>query len=157
MFLIIFVPEIQSMEAPAHVVPDFTLLSSIVAVLIAIAFIVVMSFVRDPARQKINAIIIAGVGSVYWNSGLGVWEFLFGSLMLFVAFKGLKHYYFIGIGWLLHTGWDIMHHLFATPIVYLEPSSSAGCAVCDPILALWFFLGAPTIWNLHKKQTSITL
>ena len=157
MFLIIFVPEIQSMEASAHVVPDFTLLSSIVAVLIAIAFIVVMSFVRDPARQKINAIIIAGAGSVYWNSGLGVWEFLFGSLMLFVAFKGLKHYYFIGIGWLLHTGWDIMHHLFATPIVYLEPSSSAGCAVCDPILALWFFLGAPTIWNLHKKQTSITL
>lgn len=157
MFLIIFVPEIQSMEASAHVVPDFTLLSSIVAVLIAIAFIVVMSFVREPARQKINAIIIAGAGSVYWNSGLGVWEFLFGSLMLFVAFKGLKHYYFIGIGWLLHTGWDIMHHLFATPIVYLEPSSSAGCAVCDPILALWFFLGAPTIWNLHKKQTSITL
>ncbi|MBN9311724.1 MAG: hypothetical protein J0I53_01545 [Chryseobacterium sp.] len=157
MFLIIFVPEIQSMEASAHVVPDFTLLSSIVAVLIAIAFIVVMSFVREPARQKINAIIIAGAGSVYWNSGLGVWEFLFGSIMLFVAFKGLKHYYFIGIGWLLHTGWDIMHHLFATPIVYLEPSSSAGCAVCDPILALWFFLGAPTIWNLHKKQTSITL
>ena len=151
MFLIIFVPEIQSMEASAHVVPDFTLLSSIVAVLIAIAFIVVMSFVREPARQKINAIIIAGAGSVYWNSGLGVWEFLFGSIMLFVAFKGLKHYYFIGIGWLLHTGWDIMHHLFATPIVYLEPSSSAGCAVCDPILALWFFLGAPTIWNLHKK------
>ncbi len=157
MFLIIFVPEIQSMEASAHVVPDFTLLSSIVAVLIAIAFIVVMSFVREPARQKINAIIIAGAGSVYWNSGLGVWEFLFGSIMLFVAFKGLKHYYFIGIGWLLHTGWDIMHHLFATPIVYLEPSSSAGCAVCDPIPALWFFLGAPTIWNLHKKQTSITL
>ncbi len=157
MFLIIFVPEIQSMEASAHVVPDFTLLSSIVAVLIAIAFIVVMSFVRDPARQKINAIIIAGAGSVYWNSGLGVWEFLFGSLMLFVAYKGLKHYYFIGIGWLLHTGWDIMHHLFATPIVYLEPSSSAGCAVCDPILALWFFLGAPTIWNLHKKQTPSTL
>mgnify|MGYP001153123077 CR=1 FL=1 len=157
MFLIIFVPEIQSMEASAHVVPDFTLLSSIVAVLIAIAFIVVMSFVREPARQKINAIIIAGAGSVYWNSGLGVWEFLFGSIMLFVAFKGLKHYYFIGIGWLLHTGWDIMRHLFATPIVYLEPSSSAGCAVCDPILALWFFLGAPTIWNLHKKQTSITL
>ncbi len=157
MFLIIFVPEIQSMEASAHVVPDFTLLSSIVAVLIAIAFIVVMSFVREPARQKINAIIIAGAGSVYWNSGLGVWEFLFGSIMLFVAFKGLKHYYFIGIGWLLHTGWDIMHHLFATPIVYLEPSSSAGCAVCDPILALWFFLGAPTIWNLHKKQTPSTL
>lgn len=157
MFLIIFVPEIQSMESAAHVVPDFTLLSSMVAVLIAIAFIVVMSFVREPARQKINAIIIAGAGSVYWNSGLGVSEFLFGSLMLFVAFKGLKHYYFIGIGWLLHTGWDIMHHLFATPIVYLEPSSSAGCAVCDPILALWFFLGAPTIWNLHKKQTPITL
>jgi len=113
-----------------------------------------MSLIKEPNRQKINAIIIAGAGGVYWNGGLGVWEFIFGSLMLFVAFKGLKHYYFIGTGWLLHTGWNILHH--GDPIVYFEPSSSAGCAVCDSILALWFFFGAPTMWNVFRKQKTIT-
>lgn len=144
------------MDIRTHIVPQFTLTAMLAAVLIAVVFITIMSFVKEPNRQKINAIIIAGAGSVYWNGGLGVWEFIFGSLMLFVAYKGLKHYCFIGIGWLLHTGWDILHHFYATPIVYLEPSSSAGCAVCDPILATWFFFSAPTIWNVLKKQNSIT-
>lgn len=156
MFLFIFATEIKNMDTHTHIVPEFTLTASLVAVLIAVVFITIMSFVKEPSRQKINAIIIAGAGSVYWSGGLGIWEFLFGSLMLFVAYKGLKHYYFIGIGWLLHTGWDILHHFYADPIVYLEPSSSAGCAVCDPILAIWFFFGAPTIWNVFKKQNSIT-
>ncbi|MCY1537705.1 hypothetical protein D9M68_732130 [compost metagenome] len=115
-----------------------------------------MSLVEEPHRQRINAIIIAGAGAVYWSGGLGIWEFVFGSVMLFIAFKGLKHYYFIGIGWLLHTGWDILHHLYANPIVYIEPSSSAGCAICDPILAIWFFFGAPSIWNLFRKQKTIS-
>jgi len=75
-------------------------------VAVALVFITIMSLVKEPNRQKINAIIIAGAGSVYWSDGLGVWEFVYGSLMLFVAFKGLKHSYFIGIGWLLHTIWD---------------------------------------------------
>lgn len=138
-----------------HIIPEFTFLNAAAAVAIAVVFISIMSLVKEPNRQKINAIIIAGAGSVYWSGGLGVWEFVFGSLMIFVAFKGLKHYYFIGIGWLLHTGWDIVHHLYADPIVFLEPSSSAGCAVCDPILALWFFFKAPSIFNLLRKpQTS---
>lgn len=144
------------MDIHTHTVPEFSLTATFVAVLIAIVFITIMSFVKEPNRQKLNAIIIAGAGSVYWSGGLGVWEFIFGSLMLFVAYKGLKHYYFIGIGWLLHTGWDILHHLYASPIIPFDPLSSAGCAVCDPILAIWFFFGAPTIWNVFKKQNSIT-
>lgn len=139
-----------------HIVPEFTIINALAAVLIAFVYITIMSFVKEPNRQKINAIIIAGAGAVYWSGGLGVWEFIFGSLMLFVAFKGLKLYYFIGIGWLLHSGWDIMHYLYGNPIVYLESSSSAGCAVCDPILAIWFFFGAPTIWNVFRKQKTIT-
>lgn len=99
------------MDIHTHTVPEFSLTATFVAVLIAIAFITIMSFVKEPNRQKLNAIIIAGAGSVYWSGGLEVWEFIFGSLMLFVAYKGLKHYYFIDIGWLLHTGWDILHHL----------------------------------------------
>jgi hypothetical protein len=146
----------KDMDTHNHIVPDFTINVALAAILIAFVFITLMSFVKEPYRQKINALLIAGAGAVYWSGGLGVWEFVFGSLMLFVAYKGLKHYYFIGIGWLLHTGWDILHHFYGNPIVYLEPSSSAGCAVCDPILALWFFFGAPTIWKVFKKQKTPT-
>lgn len=137
-----------------HVVPPFSLLNALAAVLVAFIYITVFSFVKEPGRQKISAIIIAGAGAVYWSGGLGVWEFLFGSVMLFMAFKGLKHYYFIGIGWLLHTGWDLMHHLYADPIVVFEPSSSAGCAVCDTILAIWFFMKAPPVFHLFSKTAS---
>ncbi len=132
-------------------IPDFSFINALAAVGIAILFITIMSLVKEPERQKLNAIIIAGAGGVYWNGGLGIWEFVFGSVMLFVAFQGLKHYYFIGIGWLLHTAWDILHHLYGTPIVPIEPSSSAGCAVCDPILACWFFIGAPNILAVFKR------
>lgn len=140
------------METAIHIVPEFTFTNAVAAAIIAIIFITIMSFVKEPNRQKLNAIIIAGAGGVYWSGGFGVWEFAFGSLMLFVAFKGLKHYYFIGIGWLLHTVWDVFHHLYGNPIVSLAPSSSAGCAVCDPILAVWFFFGAPSIFNLFRNS-----
>jgi len=146
---------LYNMDTHSHNVAELTSIGALVAVLIAFAFIAIMSLVKEPHRQKLNAIIIAGAGAVYWSGGLGIWEFVFGSIMLFIAFKGLKHYYFIGIGWLLHTGWDILHHLYANPIVYIEPSSSAGCAVCDPILAIWFFFGAPSIWNLFRKRKTI--
>ena len=145
------------MDTHSHIIPDFTFVNALAAVAIAFIFITIMSLVKEPDRKKINAVLIAGAGAVYWSGGLGIWEFIFGTVMIFVAIKGLTHYYFIGIGWLLHTVWDILHHLYGNPIVYMEPSSSAGCAVCDPILALWFFCGAPSIFDLFKKQKTITV
>jgi len=140
-----------------HIVPDFTITAAIGAVVIAFIYIALSSFVKEPNRQKLSAIIVAGAGAVYWSGGLGVWEFVFGSVMLFVAFKGLTNYNFIGIGWLLHTAWDIVHHFYGNPIVYLDPSSSAGCAVCDTVLAIWFFYKAPSIYDwFRKSKTSET-
>jgi hypothetical protein len=137
----------------AHIIPDFTSINAIAAVAIALIYIIIFSLVKEPNRQIINALIIAGAGAVYWSGGLGVWEFPFGVIMVFLAFKGLKNYNYIGIAWLFHTSWDIVHHLYANPIVALSPSSSAGCAVCDTILALWFFYKAPNIFELlHKKN-----
>ncbi len=144
------------MYTPIHVVPQFPVTEAVAAVVVALVFIAIMSLVKEPNRQKINAIILAGAAGMYWRGGLEQWEFIFGTLLLIVAFQGLKHYYYISIGWLMHTGWDIVHHLYGNPIIYLDASSSAGCAVCDPILALWFFLGAPTIWNIFKKQNTLT-
>ena len=112
-----------------HIIPEFSFLNAIAAVAIAIIYIGVFSLVKEPKRQTINALIIAAAGAVYWSGGLGVWEFPFGAIMIFIAYKGLTNYTFIGLGWLLHASWDIVHYLYANPIVSLHPSSSAGSAV----------------------------
>lgn len=143
------------METAIHTVPSFTAATASGAIGVALVFITVMSLVKEPGRQKINALLIAGAGAVYWSGGLGVWEFVFGTVMLFVAYRGFTRYYFIGIGWLLHTGWDIMHHLYGNPLIVFDPSSSAGCAVCDAVLALWFFMGAPSVFGFFRKKNTI--
>jgi Family of unknown function (DUF6010) len=74
------------------------------------------------------------------------------SFVLNPAYQGLNAYGFIGLGWLLHTGWDIMHHLYGTPIVPFVPTSSLGCAICDPMIAAWCFAGAPSVYGLATKQ-----
>jgi hypothetical protein len=65
----------------------------------------------------------------------------------FLAYRGLKSYPVIGVGWLLHTGWDVLHHLYGNPIVPFVATSSLGCAICDPVIAAWCFAGAPSIWK----------
>jgi hypothetical protein len=136
-----------------HIIPEFTLLNALAAIAIALIYIAIFSLVKEPQRQTINALVIASAGAVYWSGGLGIGEFPFGILMIYMAYKGLSDYRFIGIGWLLHTSWDIVHHLFANPIIAFSPSSSAGCAVCDALLALWFFYKAPNVFELfHLKS-----
>ena len=135
-----------------HIIPAFTVVTAIGAIAIAIVYIMLSSLVHESGRQKISAIILAGAGAAYLSSGLGPWEFMFCTVMSFIAFKGLSNYYFTGIGWLLHTVWDIVHHLYADPIVPFSPSSSAGCAVCDTVLALWFFYKAPSVFDLFRKR-----
>ena len=77
--------------------------------------------------------------------GLGAWEFAFTAATTYVAYRGLRSYTFIGVAWLLHTGWDVIHHLYGSPIVPFVAKSSLGCAICDPVIALWCFLGAPSL------------
>jgi hypothetical protein len=138
-----------------HAISEFSAIHAITAVAIAIIYILLSSLVKEPERQKLSAIILAGAGAAYLNGGLGGWEFPFCAFMTFMAYKGLTHYSFIGIGWLLHTAWDIVHHLYANPIVPFSPSSSAGCAVCDTILAIWFFFKAPSVFDWFRKQETI--
>jgi hypothetical protein len=140
------------METHIHTEETFTFANALGAIGVALVFITIMSLVKEPYRQKINALIIAGAGATYWSGGLGYYEFPLGAIMLFLAYKGLTNYNYIAIGWLVHTVYDILHHLYGNPIVPMAPLSSAGCAVCDPVLAIWFFLGAPTIFNLFKRN-----
>jgi Family of unknown function (DUF6010) len=141
--------KIEQMET--YIVPDFTLINAISAVIIAFIYITISSIPKEPNRQKISAVIIAGAGAVYWSGGLGIAEYIFATVMLFMAFKGLTNYTYIGIAWLMHTTWDTLHHLYANPIVPFSASSSAGCAVCDSVLAIWFFYKAPSVFDFMKN------
>lgn len=107
----------------------------------------------EPARRNFSAILVAGAGAAYLNGGLGVWEFAFCAVLTFIAYQGLKDYRFIAAGWLLHTCWDVVHHLYGNPIVPFVPSSSAGCAICDAGLAVWYWMGAPSIFGPSRRVT----
>jgi len=140
------------MDNMHHLVPAFTFFNALMAILVAFVFIIIMSLVKEPNRQIINALIIAGAGGTYWSGGLGFYEFPLGVIMIFLAFRGLKNYTFIGIGWLVHTVYDVLHHFYGNPIIPMAPLSSAGCAVCDPVLAVWCFFGAPSLFRWLRRR-----
>lgn len=128
---------------------------AIVAILVALAYITLVSLFKEPNRQNFNAIIVAGAGAAYLNGGLMELEFAFCTVMTFLAFKGLKNYTWLGIGWLLHSCWDLVHHSYGNPIVPMDSLSSLGCTICDPIIAIWFFMGAPSIFQLFRKKSVV--
>ena len=127
------------------------LVDVVAPIVVAVLFIVATSAFREPQRRNFNAIMIAGAGAAYLNGGLGIWEFAFAAIVTYCAYQGLNSYRFIGLGWILHTGWDVVHHLYGTPIVPFVPTSSLGCAICDPIIAAWCFAGAPSVFGLVGK------
>lgn len=137
---------------PTHPVPEFTFVAAVAAVAIALLYILFSSLLKEPTRQQVNAIIIGGAGATYLNGGFGLWELVFCAILVFVAYKGLQSYRFIGIGWVLHTGWDLMHHFYGQPILAFDPLSSAGCALCDTILAIWFFYHAPSLFTWYRTK-----
>ena len=131
-----------------HQVPAFHGLDAIPPIIIACLYVLLSSLISEPSRRNFNAIMIAGAGAAYLSGGFGVWEFVFTALVTFCAYRGLNSYRFIGIGWLLHAVWDVMHHFYGNPIVPFAPLSSAGCAITDTIIAIWFFAEAPSVFEL---------
>src|SRR5207247_1920930 len=119
-------------------------------VVVALVFIALVSVIREPHRREFNAIMVAGAGAAYLGAGLGAWEFAYTAVATYVAYRGLRSYTCIGVAWLLHTGWDIVHHFYGNPIVPFIANSSLGCAICDPVIALWCFMGAPSL--LHRRE-----
>src|ERR687894_2072950 len=140
-------------EALIDAVPGPALVKVIAPIAIALVYIWLSSLLGEPARQNFNANFLAGAGAAYLSGGFGVWEFAFTALVTLCAFIGLSSYGFIGAGWLLHTGWDALHHLYGNPIVPFAPESSLGCAICDPVIALWLFASAPSVHGLLRRKT----
>jgi hypothetical protein len=108
----------------------------------ATVFVLVMSKLKEPTRRTFNAILVAGAGGVYLNGGFGIWEVLYSAIATPVAYLGLGSYPFIGFAWLMHAGWDIVHHLWGNPIWPFLPTSSFGCMIFDSLIAIWFLAGA---------------
>ena len=118
------------------------MLRYIMPVVVALIWAGVFSFVPEPHRRRLNAILVGGAGAAYISGGsFGLGELAFTALMSAVAYLGLRSWTFIGIGWLLHTMWDILHHRRGAPLIPSLHDSSFGCAICDPVLALWCFGG----------------
>jgi hypothetical protein len=127
------------------------LVSPVIVAGIAIAII---SLLAEPARQKFSAVFLAGAGAAYLSGGFGLWEFVFCGIVTALAYAGLTHYRAIAIGWLAHTAWDYLHHLYGNPIIPFAPLSSFGCTICDPVIAVWYWMGAPSVWTVFTRFTS---
>ncbi|WP_370962851.1 DUF6010 family protein [Amycolatopsis sp. cg9] len=125
-------------------------------ILIGLLYAGLNSFVPEAHRRRLNAVVVGGAGAAYLSGGaLGPWELVFCAVLTYVAFRGLDSWTFIGIGWLLHTGWDVVHHLKGQPILPFAHDSSFGCALCDPVIAIWCFTGGKPVlgWRTAARGT----
>ena len=114
------------------------------ALLIGVLYVLLNSLIPDRHRRPFNAVMVGGAGAAYLSGGgLGAWEFAITTVITFCAYRGLTSWTWIGIAWLAHTAADIAHHVYGNPIVPFAEHSSLGCAVCDPVIALWAFAGGP--------------
>jgi hypothetical protein len=123
-------------------------------VLVGLLYVLLMSLLREPGRRRFNAIMVAGAGAAYLSSGggLGPGEFVFTAAVTYCAYRGLDSYAWIGIAWLLHAAWDVVHYVRGAPIIPFATHSSLGCAICDPIIALWCLRGGPSLRRLVDKS-----
>jgi Family of unknown function (DUF6010) len=137
---------------PAHVVPHLAALDWILPAVVAAAWIAFTSLFAEPRRTQVSAILLAGAAGAYFNGGFGLWEQAFAVALLYVAYRGLGSYRMIGIGWLMHAAWDVAHHFWGQPILAFSPPSSAGCAIADPLIAIWFLAGAPSLRDVIRAR-----
>ncbi|MEQ9495974.1 MAG: DUF6010 family protein [Deltaproteobacteria bacterium] len=118
----------------------------------AVGFVLLMSLIREPARKQFNAVFVGGAAGAYVAGGFGVWELTYVLAGAYVAYLGLKSYRFIAIAWLMHTGWDLMHHFYGNPIWPFMETSSLGCAILDAAIALWFWVEAPSVFDGSRRR-----
>lgn len=124
-------------------------------IVIGLVYCASNSLINEPHRRSFNAIMIAGAGAAYLSGGgLGPWELAFTTAMTYVAFRGLNSWAWIGLGWVLHTSWDVVHDLINRPLLPFAPESSFGCALCDLVIAAWCFMGGPSISDLRTRLAS---
>jgi len=138
-----------------HEPPALHLMDLIGPLVAALVFISVMSLVKEPIRRNLTAVLVARAALAYISGGFGMWELVFPAIFTPVAYLALRSHRFIGIGWLMHAGWDILHHLYGNPIWPFMPTSSFGCLLFDTAIAIWFLAGAPSIWRRQARKAAL--
>jgi hypothetical protein len=128
-----------------HIPPPLHVMDYIGPAAGAAIFVLLMSMVKEPGRRPMNAILVAGASGAYLSGGFGPWELLYPAIVMPVVYRGLRSYRFIGLAWLLHSCWDVAHHLRGNPIWPFMPTSSFGCMIFDAVIAVWFLANAPSI------------
>lgn len=51
---------------------------------------------------------------------------------------------------------ESQRHYYGWPTIYLDLSFSAGCAVCNTVLSIYFFMKTPSVFNLFKSSQKLT-
>ena len=118
--------------------------------------IVLVGLVREPYRQASMAILACFAHGLYMNGALWPWEMWLILPGAALAFWGLRWYPAIGLSWLVHTVLDYLHHEAGAPVISTVHDSSLGCFIYDPIIAVWFFLGAPGILDKRRLKSAAT-
>jgi hypothetical protein len=139
-----------------HSAPPLLVMDYAGPALAAVVFVLVMSLVKEPNRRMVNVILAAGSTGMYMSGGFGPWELIYPALVTPIVFLGLRSYRYIGLAWLMHSTWDIAHHLWGNPIWPFMRTSSFGCMIFDAIIAMWFFAGAPSIVVTELTEMSTT-
>ncbi len=138
-----------------HDVPQLQIMDYFGPAIGAVVFVLLMSLVREPARRRFNAVFLAGASGVYLSGGLGPWELLYPAITMPVVYLALGSYRFIGLGWLMHSAWDVVHHFWGNPIWPFMPTSSFGCMIFDMVIAIWCLAGAPSMLAV-RSQLDVT-
>ncbi|MBL8939853.1 MAG: hypothetical protein JNM69_35185 [Archangium sp.] len=93
-------------------------------------FVAIVSRVPQPWMQRSMAVLLLGASTSYLTGGLGLAELPFAAAIASFA----------------------IDHAASMPLLSFWPLSSFGCAIFDPLIAIWFLLGAPTLrrptWSL---------
>ena len=116
----------------------------------ALAFIALAGLVPEPWRRRGNVALLCVAGGLYLGRGLGTWDIAIALVVAVLALAGSRSYRAIGVGWCVHTVSDVFHHGAGLPILQDTPLSSFGCAVFDPLIAVWFFFGAPSTGDIVR-------
>ena len=120
----------------------------------AILFATLVGALKEPVRQNAMAIMVGMAGGLFATPPHAELGFVVGSLIAVCAYFGLRSYKFIAIGWMLHAAWDTFRYSQGAGLVGQPPHASLGCAVFDPMIAVWFFLGAPSPWRPARRADS---
>lgn len=110
-------------------------------------FIALVSLIKEPVRQRAMAVMVAMAGGLCATPPFAIGGFAVGALVAAAAYHGLRSYRFIGLGWLIHGAWDLVLHINGAGLMGLGTESTLGCAIFDPLVAVWFFFGAPSVWR----------